>query len=159
MSSANEDVFAEELTVRIKPLAWVENSGPDYRLFEADTEFGRFVYGTDRQSVSYHQSPKYEFDHPTEEEARKAAEQSYGRLALEKIHALTVSGVGAGREPLTFSVVGELISILLKYAEDCVEARSYGGPTIYPRRPFDEGLARKYAIQLKELERQLDARA
>lgn len=159
MSSAKEDVFAEELMVRIKPLAWIENSGPDYRLFEADTEFGRFVYGTDRLSVSYHQSPAEEVDHRTEEEARSAAEQSYGRLALEKIRALTVSGPVATREPKTFTVIGELRSILLKYAEDCVEARSYGGPTIYPRMPFNEGFARKYAIELKELERQLDARA
>lgn len=159
MSNAKQGVFAEELLVRIKPLVWNENSRPDYRLFEADTEFGRFVYGTDRQSVPYYQSPNEEVDHRTEEEAKSAAEQSYGRLALEKIRALTVSREVTSREPKTFPVIGELRSILLKYAEDCEEARSYGGPTINPRMPFGEGFARKYAIELKELERQLNAQA
>lgn len=158
MSSVRKDVFAEELTVRIKPLVWIENGGPDYRLFEADTEFGRFVYGTDRQSVPYHQSPNDEVDHGTEEEAKSAAEQSYGRLALDKIRSLTVSIPSTPLEPLTFTVICELRSILLKYAEDCEDARSYGGPTIYPRSPFDEGFARKYAVELQALERRLHGR-
>jgi hypothetical protein len=159
MCRVKEDVFATEIKVQIKPLEWISNCGRDYRLFEADTEFGRFSYGTDRQSASYYQTPTDEIDHWTEEGAKAAAEQTYGQLVLEKIRKLTVPAPAGVSETKSFSVLIELRSLLLKYAEDCVEARSYGGPTIYPSMPFDEGLARKYAIKLKELERLLGSQS
>lgn len=153
--SETKDAYATEIAVRVKPLEWKEHSGNGYRLFSADTEFGRFVYGTDGQSVAYHQGPGSDVDHGTEEEAKRAAEHLYGRLAMDKIRSLTVPALGISLEPRHFPVLGELRAILKKYAEDCDEARSYGGPTIYPRSPFNEGFARKFALELGKVEVQL----
>lgn len=47
--------------------------------------------------------------------------------------------------------VEAVIADLKKYDEDCDLARSYGGPTMLPRHPIDEGRARQMAADLREL--------
>lgn len=153
-----DSVFDQAIEVRIKPLEWKSGGEDDYTLYSCDTPYGRFVYGTDRTGVSYHQSPSDEVDHASEAAAKQAAEESYAALALEKIGQVTVPGIKSAGEKRTFSFVGELRAVLAKYADDCVEARYYGGPTIYPRSPFNEDFARKYATELKGLETWLSER-
>jgi hypothetical protein len=78
--------------IRIRPLAWRDECTPEYRLFSADTEFGRFVYGTDGNGVPYMQDQgrSTEVDHPTEAAAKTAVEASYLDLVIGKIASLTV---------------------------------------------------------------------
>lgn len=146
MDTANElhlERIAEHMPgVRPKPLEWVDHSKESYRVFQAQTEFGRFAYGTDVNKQSYYQTPDSEEDTETEEAAKIAAEEYYARLVFRKVATYVVPALRpVGPSP---EVVAELQMLLAKYADDCAYARTWGGPVIYPMNPIDENTARKY---------------
>jgi hypothetical protein len=164
----------------VKPLQWTDDHGEDYRCSKADTPYGLFVYGVDRAGVAYHSGPKSldkvplggnphavkvtpheEVDHESEEAARAAAEALYSRLVLAQITSLTVSAdPGAPAAPKldqrVLAAVSLLRTSLKKYADECQEARSWGGPTIYPVHPIDERYARNSAATLAVVEAAFD---
>jgi hypothetical protein len=148
------------LTIRIKSLEWTDKSGSNFRRFSAETSYGEFVYGTDFGGQAYHQGLDLEgfheeADHPSEESAKVAAEASHARLAIRDILALSNPSPPPKAELKEAKVVAELRDVLVKYADDWEEARSWGGPTIEPRFPLDEGSARKIGARLASLEREL----
>jgi hypothetical protein len=53
--------------------------------------------------------------------------------------------------PDRFGQVRQLIADLKKYAEQCDDARYWGGPTIYPHNPINETRAREVAKLLTDL--------
>ena len=132
--------------LEVKPLVWRDEADDGYRLFTAETTFGRFVYGTDKTGQPYHQTPCGEVDHADEDVARLAAETDYEAIVVEKVLSLTVPAQRSSPP-----VVSELETLLRKYAEDCDEALTWGGPTIHPRNPIDAATARKFAKALAHL--------
>jgi hypothetical protein len=150
------------LTFRIKPPEWIDKSGADFRRFIAETSVGEFVYGVDFGGQAYHQGLDMrgrheEVDHPTEESARIAAEAVYSRLVMRDV--LAVSEPFTPPKPVLkeAKVVAELRDLLIKYADDCEDARSYNGPTILPHFPLDEGSMRVFGTRLAALDRELTA--
>jgi hypothetical protein len=160
----------------VKPLQWTDSHGDGYRCSQADTPYGRFVYGVDRAGIAYHSgptaldkvplggnphavkvTPHEEIDHESEEAARAAAEALYAGLVLAQIASLTVSAVkeiaaAPKLDPRVLAAVSLLRTSLEKYADDCQEARSWGGPTIYPVHPIDERYAKNSAATLEIVE-------
>lgn len=137
-----EEIRKHLLGVSPKPLEWVERSKDGYRLFQATTEVGHFSYGVDTTGQPYFQTPHNEEDTTSEEAARLAAEEQYHKIIFRQIAPFLVPAPKQGPAP---EVVAELQALLAKYATDCEEARSWGGPTIYPHNPFTEDFARRYA--------------
>ncbi|MCS4089162.1 hypothetical protein [Rhizobium sp. BK176] len=148
------------LTFRIKPPEWTDKSGEGFRLFKAQTSLGEFVYGVDFNGQAYHQGLDMtgrheEVDHPTEDAAKIAAEAGYSRLVMRDF--LAVSEPYSPPKPVLkeAKVVAELRDILVKYADECEDARSYGGPTMLPHFPLDEGKMRVFGMRLDALDREL----
>ena len=142
-----EEAHAEEIAkclagVSPKPIAWIDRSQDGYRLVEADTQVGRFCYGVDLNNQPYYRTPTQEEDVATEEAAKLAAEEGYRTAIFQKIALLLAPAPKPGPAP---AVIAELQTLMAKYASDCEEARSWGGPTIYPETPFTEDFARRYA--------------
>lgn len=139
----------------VKPLEWSDNSADGYRLFNADSFFGRFSYGRDTTGQAYFQAPPdVEIDLMSESDAKGAAEAFYANLVLEKIKELTVPVQTPELpriEPKVLAAVRELRASLKKYADDCDEARLWGGPTINPPNPINEDVARRYAKQIGDV--------
>jgi hypothetical protein len=52
---------------------------------------------------------------------------------------------------MPIDILSELQFILEDYVEQCEEARTWGGPTMYPRHPITEHSAKYYSRKLKEL--------
>jgi hypothetical protein len=141
--ASNVDEIIKHLEgVSPKPLEWTDRSKDGYRLFQASTEVGRFCYGVDTTKQPYFQTPHQEEDTATEEAAKLAAEEQHRAIVYRKIAPFLVPTPKRGPSP---EVVAELQAVLAKYAADCEEARSWGGPTIYPQTPFTEDFARRYA--------------
>ncbi|TLX16266.1 hypothetical protein [Rhizobium sp. MHM7A] len=137
-----EDIIKHLAGVRPKPLEWIDRSKDGYRLFQANSEVGRFCYGTDATNQPYFQTPNQEEDTATEEAAKLAAEEQYRITVFRKIAPfLVLAPETAGPSP---AVIAELQAILAKYADACVEARYWGGPTIYPQNPITEDVARRF---------------
>lgn len=138
-----EEIIKHLSGVRPKPLEWVDRSKDEYRLFQAHSEVGRFCYGTDATKQPYFQTPNLEADTATEEAAKLAAEEKYRLMLFRKIAPFLVPAPEqAGPSP---AVIAELQAILANYAEACADARSWGGPTIYPPNPITEDVARRFA--------------
>jgi hypothetical protein len=159
--------------LKVKPLEWVFEHGDGFRIFRAESPFGQFTYGTDNRGISYHQgptaldkvplggnphavkvTPHEEVDHADEEIAKAAAERLHAKLVLEQIRRLTVTvpRPEAKIEPNVLAALSALRTSLKRYADDCQEARSWGGPTIYPVHPIDEPAARHSAATLAAVE-------
>jgi hypothetical protein len=159
--------------LQVKPLEWVLELGDGFRIFRAESPFGQFTYGTDNRGISYHQgptaldkvplggnphavkvTPHEDVDHADEEIAKAAAERLHAKLVLEQIGRLTVNIPKSEPklDPRVLAAVSFLRTSLKKYADDCQEARSWGGPTIYPVHPIDERYARNSAATLEVVE-------
>lgn len=160
MDAAHENTDAIVMTVRIDPPKWKDMSGGGYRLFVAETPRGEFAYGISFNGTAYHRGidssgRREETNHPDERAAKAAAELSYARHVTRDLNTLgNTCGCALPSLPDT-SVVSELRRIFVEYAENCVEAKSYGGPTITPRFPLDEGSMRVFGLRLAALERAL----
>lgn len=133
----------------IKPLEWADESTSDgNRLFSAETDFGRYVYGTDLDGKPYCQSPDGETDHESEAGAREAVEAAYRKHVLDLVAPFTV----VAEEDVAVSKAREasldLAAKLSLYANECADARTWGGPTILPRNPIDEAAARRFGAAL-----------
>ena len=139
---------------RVKPLVWLEGSQDSCRVFRAETEFGKFCYGTDAAGQPYHQhhgTPPEEVDHRTEEYAKAAAERRYEDLVFKKIAAITLPADNWAH-PGLHSYVEQLRAMLQGYADDCERARaSLGEPVAAPANPITEETARKIASMLSKL--------
>jgi hypothetical protein len=146
-TASNVDEIIKHLAgVRPKPLEWVDCSKDGYRLFQASTEVGRFCYGTDVTKQPYFQTPDQEKDTETEETAKLAAEEHYRMAVYRKIAPFLIPDTDtAGPSP---AVIAELQAMLTKYAEECADARTWGGPTIYPQNPITEDVARRFGALL-----------
>lgn len=162
MTATPDQADPSVLTFRIKPPEWTDKGGDGFRLFKAETSLGEFVYGVDFNGQAYHQGLDMrgrheEVDHPTEEAARIAAEAGYSRLVMRDF--LAVSEPFTPPKPVLkeAKVVAELRDLLVKYADECEDARSYGGPTILPHFPLDEGSMRVFGTRLAVLEKELAA--
>lgn len=146
-ATPNVDKIVKHIAgVQPKPLEWIDRSRDGYRLFQAVTEVGRFCYGTDTTSQSYFQTPNQEEDVATEEAARLAAEECYRMIVYQKIAPFLIPvPVKTGPSP---AVIAELQVMFTKYAEECADARTWGGPTIYPQNPITEDVARRFGTLL-----------
>jgi hypothetical protein len=142
-----EEVIKCLTGVKPVPLVWQDLSKDGYRVFQATTILGQFNYGTDLGNQPYYQSPGKEEDVPTEEEAKLAAEEQYRRMVFRKVAEYVVPAPETnGVSP---AVIAELQDMLAKYADGCVDARYWGGPTMYPQNPITENVARRFAELLK----------
>nr|WP_250807594.1 hypothetical protein [Neorhizobium tomejilense] len=150
IQTGNEGI-GDLLCLRIKPIAWETKSQYGWTMFTADTEFGRFAYGTDANGQSYHQDNAREVEHPSEEAAKKAAEAAYRALALARIASVSVDPSEIETRAAAAKTVIELRELLARYAAECAEAETWGGPTIYPRNPIDQVSARRFAKALAVL--------
>jgi hypothetical protein len=159
--------------LQVKPLEWEFELGDGFRIFRAESPFGQFTYGTDNRGISYHQgptalnkvplgdnphavkvTPHEEVDHADEELAKVAAERLHAKLVLEQIGrlTLTIPKSESKLDPRVLTDLSALRTSLKRYADDCQEARSWGGPTIYPVHPIDEPSARHSAATLAAVE-------
>lgn len=75
------------ITLMVDELAWQPDHGDGYTLFRVETPVGRFVYGTDRRGLSYHQAPTpvCETNHASEADAKAAAEADHLMLVREAV--------------------------------------------------------------------------
>ena len=140
---------------RVKPLEWAEGRQDNFRVFRAETEFGKFCYGTDASGQPYHQyhgTPPEEVDHRTEEDAKAAAERQYEDLVFKKVAALTLPADNSPH-PGLHAFVEQLRSMLQRYVVDCERARSLGEPVALPANPISEETARKIVNALSVLNR------
>lgn len=138
-----EEIIKRLTGVNPAPLMWRDVSKDGYRVFRAVNIFGHFSYGTDINNQPYFQVPGKEEDTATEEAAKLAAEELYRKMVFRKVAEFVVPAPEAAGP--SAAVIAELQVILAKYADDCVEARSWGGPTIYPQNPITEAVARRFA--------------
>lgn len=74
--------------VKVKPLDWMEDSAPGYRLFSAQSDIGHFAYGTDADGNPWSSSPLGIKDHANEEAAKRAAEKAHHELVVDQAKAI-----------------------------------------------------------------------
>lgn len=80
----------------------------------------------------------------------KATRDRYLVEARAIADAYRSGGNLVGRMRLNLDGLRQLRDDLRKYADGCVEAREWGGPTMYPENPMGENRARQVAKFLTE---------
>ncbi|MCO5079188.1 MAG: hypothetical protein M9937_26320 [Chelatococcus sp.] len=112
------DEIAELLrVVAVRALVWKEDHGVamlgPYRLFEAETPIGRYVYGTDAEGVSYYHTHSSGIQTVGDEaKAKQLAEAAWEKAALSEI------GKYASRDLPAAPDVGEEKPVAWRYRDD-----------------------------------------
>lgn len=112
--------------VSVKPLAWkgdhgVAMLGP-YRLFEAETPLGRYVYGTDAEGVSYYHSHSSGIQTVGDEaKAKQLAEAAWEKAALSEIGKYASRALPAAADDLE-KAAGRIVAEVLDDRTGVLEA-------------------------------------